>query len=91
MAFTIDSVEGDFLLLKQVEQESKSEFIQSGGEQQATPVFQVARRGPDSMLVEGDKYVVLRPGHYDDIVIENERYTFAEDKDVAVILNKEED
>ena len=72
---------GDNLLLTKVEVKT-SEFDGVGAANSAGSLFTVAFAGPDAPAKRGET-VFLKPGVYDQQVIEGEVYTFAEGQYVA--------
>ena len=70
----------DSVLLKKVEA-TKGEFEVTGGDP-TSPVYEVAFSGPEAPVKPGDT-VILKPGSYDNNVIDGVTYLFAEGSQIA--------
>jgi hypothetical protein len=71
----------DNLLLKKVEAK-KSEFEVTGAVEANSPLYEVAFSGPEAPAKPGDT-VIVKPGSYDNQVIDGVTYLFAEGFQVA--------
>jgi hypothetical protein len=86
-AFTMKiTMFGTCVLLKKIEL-NKSEFELTGDAEGRTPLYEVAHKdtaanGGSGIFAAGDT-VLLKPGHYENIVIDGVTYLFAEDSQVA--------
>ena len=73
---------GDNLLLVKQEPKRASEFETGGDEQPHAPLYMVHFAGPDAP-VKQDDVVILKPGAYENNVIDGITYLFAEGPQIA--------